>query len=229
MEGAHASTRLVKFTKIIHVLFTSNSLFLLMSSPFVFHLLFIPLTNSTLIWYLLSALTIVPALTALFYVIWKYLKTGELNVFHHFFCSYRSNFKLSFLCGAVNLLIGSVFIFNFFYISYQPGYQKLWLVPIVIILVSLVVTGIFQVVILARFNVSFKSLIALSWLYLVKYFQIALRNLAIFFGLMLIAPVLPMSVKISLLVSSFTLIVLLNMKKTLITWESESRAINISK
>lgn len=224
VENNETTTRLVHFTKLIHVLFVSNLLFLLMSSYFFFTVLFVPLTNQTLFWYLISSLTVMPALTAMVYVIWKYLKTGEISVFQHFFHSYKENFKLSFMIGTLNIVLGSVFVFNYVYIKTHQTYNQLWLIPISLILACIIATSIYQVVILARFKMNFSRLIAVSWFYLLKYFSLTVRNLAIFFLVILLAPIIPAPLRLLLTVSFLVYGLLLNMKKTLISWENESQA-----
>lgn len=223
MENTKGFLNRVKYTKWVHVLFISSCLFLLTNSLFFFHIFFISLNHLSLFVFLISAMLMFPSITALMQVIWKQLRQQEVAVFSDYFHAYKTNFKVAFLSGCLNVILLSVFIFNYFFIKLNPMRNQLWLIPIVLMLFMVVNTSIYQAMIITRFHTHFKAVVLLSWYYVFKFRTETVKNslLVLIAGLSIM--ILPMSLSLLLLSGSLALGLMVNMQQQILKLEKSVR------
>ena len=222
LEKLDISRKIGVLSDIIHVLFITNLLVSVMISPFLFHLWFISVTSQTVITYFISFLTVTPAITAAIYTIWKYIIGSEISVFKNYIRAYKNNFKQSFVSGAIQLVLASIFLYDFLYVQSRNEVSDWWLVPITIILFFILSSYVYQLVIIARFNIDLTRLFKISLIISVKNYKQTFINMLILFVFYILLNAIPSSLKVMVLTSSVIYIILLNMKTTILDLEKTS-------
>lgn len=222
LEKLDISQKIGVLSSVIHVLFITNLLTSVMISPFLFHLWFVSVESQTVITYFISLLTVTPALTAAVYTIWKHIVGSDNSVFKNYIKAYKNNFKQSFVIGAAQLVLASIFLYDFLYIQSRPEISKLWLIPVVIFLFFITSSYIYQLILIARFDTKSGQLLKNSLVVSIKNYKQTFINMLILLVIYIMLNAIPNSLKVLLLMSVTIYIVLLNMKPTILDLEKFS-------
>ena len=145
-----------------------NLLMSITSVPFIFHVLFVPMDQTSLFIITCLASLLIPSISAGFYTSMKFIikKQGE-NLFSSYFHAYRSNFKQAFALGIVVTILSLFFQMNLRILQNQESLHHLMIPTYIVILVLTIILleatmfiGIYQTTIItALFN-------AITWVFI---------------------------------------------------------------
>lgn len=166
---------LYKGTLFIGTLFLVNCLIVLTNLPFVFSLIFIPKERANLIPIVLSAIFMGPAVAGGYSVIWRYLNTGEYNVWARFWQEYRRSFWQSIGITTLLCLIGSLLIYNLQGIFVS---QRMTLFFYPTLFLFFLLPGIFFLMILlvSRFEVPTRHLVTNTLFFIIQNPMLSIKN-----------------------------------------------------
>lgn len=145
-----------------------NLLMSITSIPFIFHILFIPMDQTSLFITTCLASLLIPSISAGFYTIMKFLiKKESDNLFSSYFHAYTSNFKQAFTLGILVIILSLFFQMNLRILQQQAPLHYLilptYLVILVLVIILLEATmflGLFHTTIVAAlFN-------AITWIFI---------------------------------------------------------------
>ncbi|OPJ55029.1 YesL family protein [Clostridium oryzae] len=118
-----------------------------------------------------------PAITALFSVMGKLVRTKDLFIMKDYFGAYKKNFKQSLLVWVIDLALIAVFLVDIKYFSKTP-YS--FIVPFFMVLIVLVLaSSLYAFPIISRFYMRTKDVFVLSLYFTIKKIHITIFNVAI--------------------------------------------------
>lgn len=182
-------TKLYKILQYVYYFLISNIWFLVTNSIFFIGQLYISLSISSILLYVLILIPSGPSVTALFFTMRKLLIEKDISPTKQFFKSYKENFWVSLKYWFIQLLLLTVLIVDLLFIL-DRGYLFLAVVVAIIIIFLLLMT-INAFLILSTFEVTTKNLFIFSFLTVVKNFIKSITNLSILFGFGIIWYVIP--------------------------------------
>ncbi|MHC5269863.1 DUF624 domain-containing protein [Enterococcus sp. LJL98] len=169
------SSPLYKGTIFVGTLFLVNCLILLTNVPFVFSLIFIPKASQNLIPIVLSACFMGPSVAAGYSVIWRYMNTGEYEVWQRFWQSYRYNFRQGMGISVILCLIASLLLYNIQTI-FVLKQMTLFFYPTLILLFLLPFLFFLAILLISRFDVSNRNVLTNTLFFMIQNPLISLKN-----------------------------------------------------
>lgn len=156
-----------------------NIFFLIMNIPLIFvSVSRIDTINPAIVIILIIAfIPLGPAITALFSVMGKLIRTKDLFIMKDYFGAYKKNFKQSLLVWTIDLLLITVFLVDIKYFS-KSGYS--FITPFFFILIVLVlVSSLYAFPIISRFYMKTKDVFVLSIYFAIRKIHITIFNVVI--------------------------------------------------
>lgn len=172
---------LYTITNYIMWFFGGSIYFALCNIPFLFILLSYTENVSTEYWvlFILFALPIGPAYTALLSVMGKLVREKDVNLTRDYFKAYKTNFFQSLFLWTAQIMIFAVLIIDIRFFAVQGSGR--FLIPFFYALIFLnVLVGMYIYPILSRFYLKNLDIIKLSLYYLIKKWKITLSCIGVF-------------------------------------------------
>lgn len=166
---------LYKITIFIGTLFLVNTLIILTNLPFIFSLIFIPKEPENIIPIILSAVLMGPAVAGGYSVIWRYMNTGEYEVWQRFWHSYRRNFWQAISISTVLCLSASLLVYNMQIMMVFKQMTFLFY-PTIGLLLLLPTLFFLAILLISRFDVSNRSITTNTLFFIIQNPIISLKN-----------------------------------------------------
>lgn len=214
------SSPLNTLTIFIGTLFLVNLLIFMTNLPLLFSLLFIPKVGENLIPVVLSGALLGPAVAGGISVIWRYMNTGEYNVWQRFWQGYKRNFWQSLLISSALCLFAAILIYNLRMMFVFQSMVGLFY-PTFIFLMFLP-TFFFQAILLSsRFEMTNRHILLNTLFFMLQNRQSTLKNFVTIILFFVCAYLTNWKILFLLLFSLPIYLVLLNVRRTLKSLEKQ--------
>ncbi|MGL4911638.1 MAG: YesL family protein [Romboutsia sp.] len=168
----------------VYYLLGVNICFILSNILFIIALSIIKLEFQNTLIFIISLIPTGPSITALFSVIGKFIREGDISPFKDYFKSYKLNFKQSMKIWVIQLLIIVVMVIDIRYMIISKNFVLLALFKPLLFIGGIIFSiSIYLYAILSRFELKTKDLIKLSVIYTFKKLPLSIINILLVLGL----------------------------------------------
>ncbi len=214
------SSPLNTLTIFIGTLFLVNLLIFITNLPLLFSLLFIPKVGENIIPVVLSGALLGPAIAGGISVIWRYMNTGEYNVWQRFWQGYKRNFWQSLLISGAICLFAAILIYNLRMILAFQSMVGLFYPTLIFLM--LLPTFFFQAILLSsRFEMTNRHILLNTLFFMLQNRKSTLKNFLTIILFFACAYLTGWKILFLLLFSLPIYLVLINVQRTLKTLEKQ--------
>lgn len=164
-----------------------NICFILSNLLFITSMFVLKLEFQNIIFFIISLIPTGPSITALFSVVGKFIREGDIYPFSDYWSAYKLNFKSTMKIWIFQLLILMIIAIDIRYLMGTKEISVILYKPLLLISGVIISISTYLYAILSRFELKTKDLLILSLLYTFKNLPISVFNMFILCGVIYFA------------------------------------------